>query len=264
MSGGLLALKLTLTPVFVAGASLAGRRFGPRVGGMAVALPVVGGPILFFFALEQGPAFAASAAAISLLGLSSLALCYVAYAHAARSLARLGRAAAAALCLPAGWAVFMGCAALLKPLHPSAGLCLAAGVAAVALGRRLIPDVPADRLGRAAHHPAAETGLRMAAAGGMVVALTGLAASLGASWSGLLTPFPVASSVVVAGTHLSDGPQALADTLRGFLQGLYGFVAFLAVIAFGLQPLGLAAAFTLGVLASVAVQAALLWRRGRI
>lgn len=100
----------------------------------------------------------------------------------------------------------------------------------------------------------------MLAAAALVMVLTGLARRLGPTWSGLLTPFPVASSVVVLGTHLADGPAALPDTLRGFLQGLYGFVAFLTVLWMGLEPLGIAPAFLLGLAASVAI-AALVARR---
>jgi uncharacterized membrane protein (GlpM family) len=102
--------------------------------------------------------------------------------------------------------------------------------------------------------------LRIVAAATMVVVLTALAATLGPSWSGLLTPFPVASSVVVAGVHIAEGPASLHPMLSGFLRGLYGFVAFLAVITFGLEALGLTATFASGVIATLIVQG-LLFRR---
>ena len=95
----------------------------------------------------------------------------------------------------------------------------------------------------------------MLAAATLVASLTALADRLGPTWSGLLTPFPVASSVVVIGTHLADGPEHLAGMLRGFLLGLQGFVAFLAVLAFGLVPLGLAPAFGIGLAASLGIAA---------
>lgn len=58
----LLALKLMLVPSLTAGITLSGRRWGPSVAGWLSAFPVVGGPILFFIAIEQGPAFASAAA----------------------------------------------------------------------------------------------------------------------------------------------------------------------------------------------------------
>ena len=76
----LLAVKVLLAPSFVVGASLAARRFGPRVGGLIAGLPVVAGPILLAYALAHGRAFAAGAAAGTLLGLVSLIPFVVVYA----------------------------------------------------------------------------------------------------------------------------------------------------------------------------------------
>jgi hypothetical protein len=104
----------------------------------------------------------------------------------------------------------------------------------------------------------------MLAAALLVTTLTGLAARLGPTWSGLLTPFPVASSVMVIGAHLADGPGGLGETIRGFLLGLYGFVAFLTVLSFGIVPLGAGAAFSAGIGASLTVTAVAArrpWRR---
>ena len=41
-----LALKLLLAPLLVVASSLAGRRWGPRLAGILVVLPIVAGPIL--------------------------------------------------------------------------------------------------------------------------------------------------------------------------------------------------------------------------
>ena len=68
----LLGVKVLLAPSFVVGASLVARRFGARVGGLIAGLPVVAGPILLAYALAHGRAFAAHAAAGTLLGLISL------------------------------------------------------------------------------------------------------------------------------------------------------------------------------------------------
>jgi hypothetical protein len=280
----LVAWKLLLAPTLVGAASLLARRFGPRVGGLAAALPIVAGPTLLFFALEQGAAFGAGAARSALVGLVPLTAFCVAYAALARVL-RVPRRYAAPLCLAVGWAVFLGCTALLRPLAVPAWAAPLVGAAALLAGLLLVKDVPPDaprpfdrlRVGgpndpfitghqaqgdRATyrHHPALELALRMLAAGGLVTGLTALAGRLGPTWSGLLTPFPVASSVVVAGAHLADGPEHLAPTLRGFLLGLYGFVAFLTALAFGLGPLGIGKAFGIGLAASLALSAVALRR----
>jgi hypothetical protein len=78
-----LAAKILLAPTFVVGASLAARRYGARIGGLVGGLPVVAGPILLVFALSHGRAFAADAAAGTLLGIVSLLAFVVVYAHLA-------------------------------------------------------------------------------------------------------------------------------------------------------------------------------------
>jgi hypothetical protein len=262
----LLALKLLLAPALVGAASLAGHRFGPRVAGLAAALPIVAGPALLFYAVEQGRPFAAAAALGSLVGLVPLTAFCLAHASLARATSRLPRRLSAPLCLAGGWAAFLAAAALLRPLAVPAWAAPAVGVAALAAGLALLPAVPGDGQPPLRHHPGVELGLRMLAAALLVTTLTALAARLGPTWSGLLTPFPVASSVVVIGAHLADGPQTLGETVRGFLLGLHGFVAFLTVLAFGLAALGTAAAFGLGLCASLAIAAIAAsrpWRRWR-
>ncbi len=250
----MLLLKLLLAPTLVGAASLVGRRFGPRAGGLAAALPIVAGPTLLFFTLEQGPAFGAAAARSTLVGLVPLTAFCLGYAHLARAV-RLPRRIAAPLCLAGGWAAFLAVAALLRPVPLPPWAAPLAGAGALLAGLRLVPDVPRDGAPPLRHHPALELALRMLAAATLVASLTALADRLGPTWSGLLTPFPVASSVVVIGTHLADGPEHLAGMLRGFLLGLQGFVAFLAVLAFGLVPLGLAPAFGIGLAASLGIAA---------
>ncbi len=80
---GVLAAKILLAPTFVIAASLTARRYGARIGGLVGGLPVVAGPILLVFALDHGAAFAAGAAAGTLLGLVSLLAFILVYAHLA-------------------------------------------------------------------------------------------------------------------------------------------------------------------------------------
>src|SRR4051812_18583887 len=78
----MLILKLTLAPLLVAGATLAAQKWGPRVGGLLLGLPLTTGPVFLFLAIEHGPHFAAGVAVGILLGLIGLAA--VAYAAASR------------------------------------------------------------------------------------------------------------------------------------------------------------------------------------
>lgn len=80
----MLLLKLLLAPVLVVGSSLADRRWGPRLGGILVVLPIVAGPILLIVHLEHGSRFAAQAASAATLGIIPLAVFAVVFAYASR------------------------------------------------------------------------------------------------------------------------------------------------------------------------------------
>src|SRR6266700_763106 len=69
----LVAFKLLLAPVLIGLVSLAGRRWGPAVSGWLVSLPLTSAPVILFLAIDQGTAFASSAAQDTLLGVVSMA-----------------------------------------------------------------------------------------------------------------------------------------------------------------------------------------------
>jgi hypothetical protein len=127
-----LALKVTLAPLLVTLATLAGRRWGAIVAGAVTALPIVAGPILAIIAIEHGREFGDAAARSALLGVVALAASCVAFARTADH----GWPATIA----AGWLVYGVVAAALSGVHvpPAAGLALALGPAG-ARPRRL-PD----------------------------------------------------------------------------------------------------------------------------
>ena len=66
-------LKLTLAPVLIGLVSIAERKWGARVSGVLVGLPLTSGPVLFILALEQGKFFSAKASIASLMGLVAIA-----------------------------------------------------------------------------------------------------------------------------------------------------------------------------------------------
>ena len=78
-----LLIKLLLTPVLMLAVSWAARRWGPGIGGLLAGLPLTSGPISIYLCAEQGPHFAASAAANSILSLMPVALFSVVYSRLA-------------------------------------------------------------------------------------------------------------------------------------------------------------------------------------
>ena len=244
----LLLLKLLLVPSLIAAVTLAARRWGPRIGGILVGLPVVAGPTLGFYVLEQGAPFAAEAARGATLAVIAVLAFAVAYARTSQF--------GWAVCLAVGYAAW-GVA--------TAGLALLRGdwwalpgvMAACVVALLVLP--PARRLSSAPTPPPWDLPMRMGAALGLVLGLTSVAAWLGPTWSGLLTPFPVATAVVAAFTHAQRGSEGVRAFFRGFVPSMATFAVFCFVLSFTLVRLPLAHAFAFAVVAQLTLQLMLLW-----
>lgn len=243
----ILLTKLLLGPGLVVATSLAGRRWGPAVSGVLVAIPIVLGPILLIITIEQGDAFGADAATASLLGLVGLAAFTVVFARA-------GRARPWPVATLAGWAAFLAVALALSEVDATAGVAALAALAAFSLALVLIPP-PAEPAGPRTPPPAWDLPARAIATAILIVTLTGVADALGPALAGALAPFPIATTVVAAFVLAQDGPIAATEMMRGFVRGIFGAVAFSFLVAVLLDPLGTAAAFAIGFAGVLVVQA---------
>ena len=245
----LLILKLTLVPALVLSASLATRRWGPRIGGLLTGLPIVSGPALFFFAVEQGNAFAAEAARAVLVSLVGVAATSVTYAWTATR-------ASWWLSLPASWTSFFAAVLLVQRVRVPATAALLVALASIVLAQLLLPRAGSHAAGA---RPAWDLPLRVIASMLLVVAVTALAERLGPTLSGALTPFPVAISILLAFSHAQQGSAAAISFLRGFVPGMWSFAAFCYVLSIAVVPLGTLIGFALALAATVPIQAAVLW-----
>ena len=115
---------------------------------------------------------------------------------------------------------------------------------------------------RAGPRPPHDLVLRLVATAALVVTLTGLARILGPSLSGLFTPFPVATTVLVVFAHREGGPTGVIAVLEGFIPSLYSFAGFCAALSFGLQRWPVPLAFGAALLVSLASQTVVLLRAG--
>ncbi len=250
-----LALKLCLAPTLVVCASLAGRRWGQAVSGILVALPVVAGPILLITDVQHGNRFAAHASAASLLGLVTLALFVVVFA-------RVSIRGSWAAALAAGWGACLAAdlAVSRVAVAPLAGLALA--IAAAIAGFAAMPAT-----GRPSGHgpawPRWDLPARAGATALLVLAVTGAAAGLGPTLTGMLAPFPIATSVVAAFVLAECGHGEVVVLLRGVLAGLAGFASFCFLAAVLLVPMHAPGAFALATGAAMSVQLALRMLQGR-
>ena len=125
-----------------------------------------------------------------------------------------------------GW---VGVAMLLTHLPGGLMWAVGASCAAVAISQSGLPrvtgHVPATRLGLG------DLVLRMLAGAVLTLAVTTLSASMGATWSGLLSVFPLLGIVLAVSAQRAHGSDFVALLMRGMVIGHGSFAAFFAVTA---------------------------------
>jgi hypothetical protein len=242
----ILLLKLFLAPVLVVASTLAGRRWGPGVAGILVGLPIVAGPILFISYLQNGADFAADASSSSLLGLVSLAAFAVVFSRTARRFAWLAT-------LAATWTVVLAVDIALFAIHATTLVAFVFTLAAAAAAMFLIPGSEESSATPERPSPLWDLPGRAIATGILVLVVTSAAGSLGPHWTGILAPFPIATSVVAAFVHAQHGHAMTARTLAGVLMGLFSFAIFCLAVTVLIRPMG-GAAFALAAAVTIAVQ----------
>jgi hypothetical protein len=136
----LLILKLTFVPALVLSVSLATRRWGPRIGGVLTGLPIVSGPALLFFAVEQGPSFTAEASRAVLVSLVGVAATAVTYAWASLRTPWW-------ISLPASWASFLVTVLLAQRVPVTATVALVVALSAIVVGQASLPRAGAQAIG---------------------------------------------------------------------------------------------------------------------
>ena len=212
-------LKVLLAPVLILLATLAGRRWGPAVGGWLAGLPLTSGPVSFILALEQGPEFAARAALGTLFGLVSLAAFCLAYGVGgpAGGMARLSRRRARRLracrrsCSGTRRSRSCSRSPSCAPFSPASAPVMAGGEPPRP-PRRLLPG---------------DLAIRMALAALLVLVLTSVAAALGPALAGSLIADPGVRRAPRRLRAPRPGRGGAVQLLRGMALGSFGFATFL-------------------------------------
>ncbi|MFN8354937.1 MAG: hypothetical protein U0Y10_10855 [Spirosomataceae bacterium] len=240
-----LLLKLLLIPTVIGAVTLASRRWGATVGGWLSSLPWVAGPILLFLTLEQGTDFAAQAALNALavvLGLVGFCVAYLLL------VSRFGWF----ICSVAGFVTYLLLAMVMSWVMPlNIWLVFGIAIGSIYMAIRLFPV--AQVATAVVKAPPFDIPLRMVVATGFVVVVTVLAQVLGVQWSGLLTPFPVMTSILAIFTHYQQGPEATIRIIRGLGYGLFGFATFLLVVCLMLTQFSVFVTFAVAFVAAILI-----------
>lgn len=228
-------LRLALVPAAVWIASIAARRWGHALSGYLGGLPMIGGPITLFLALDLGPDFAARSALFTLAAIAAQAAHLLTFAFVARNRSW-------AFALVSGWTAF-ACVAIAQsalPLRPAVALAMAS--AGLLAAWRWLPRARGEAA--AARVPPIELRLRLVAAFALAALIASTAPIFGPVVSGILLSVPITGSIIPPFTLALYGRDALARLLRGFVVGLSGFTGFFATLAFTLAQWGVVRAFS--------------------
>lgn len=234
-------LKLLLVPALIFCISKIGQRWGAQAAGLTVGLPVMGGPILFFIALEQPLAFAQQASLTSLANIPANLACGLAFAWAATRLPWYASLVIAS-------AVFIATSQVTLLLPNSIYLLSAWTLGCLWLAPRCFPHLAA--IDRAAPAKPIEMALRMLAGSAMLLLITYFAHVLGPHWAGSLSIYPILSMTLSLFILARTGPYWVTELLRSQARSLLAFYLFTLVLWL-LLPKGVALAFIAAVAASI-------------
>lgn len=237
-----LALRLALSVLTMLLATTAQRRFGPKLGGRLIGLPLTTGPFVIALLLTDGRAAAAAAAGGITAGQSAIAVFCLGYGVLAERL----RSPAAVL----GYAFALtGATLALVTAARSDLLAFAFVIAVVLVGLSLWGPVDAGPVDTTPA-PRWETPVRTAATAAIVAGLGSAAPMLGPHLAGSLACLPVVLAILASATHRRSGPVAAAAMTRAALRTVPSTLVFgvlvatclprsAAVVAFGVALAGL-------------------------
>ncbi len=262
MLDAILLLKIGLAPLLILAASFAEYRWGHTVSGWIVGLPLTSAPVILLLALEQGGGFAAASAHGALLGLVSLSAFSLAY-----SLLSLRRQLGWLPSMLLGWGIYFISSFVLEYVSVSIVIAFIGVIVWLLIVARLFPRVDVPEKMASGDSTWSDVIIRIVGAVILIFAVTEYASSLGATLSGLLTPFPIYTSVMVSTIHHRQGVASASQFVRGATLSLFTPAVFWLIVGSTLVTWGTGVSFGLAIVTAFALHWALfkaLRRRGPI
>ncbi len=235
----ILLIKVIMMPLVIGLITVLSRKWGNKTGGLIASMPWIAGPILLFFILEQGKAFGIRSIPGIFTGVVSL-LCFI-YCYA-----RLSRRFNGVTTLLISYVVYVGVAMIVSFDRLNLFVSYGITMSCIGLVLTLFP-VPSQQQVLTKRLPY-DIVIRMVVATLFVVLITQIAALLGPNWSGILTPFPIITSILAIFTHYLQGSSAAIITLRSTVVGMFGFTTFLFLQSLLLPIVSVGTSFVIGLI----------------
>ena len=253
MLDAILVLKITIAPALILGASYAGKRWGHVVSGWLVSLPLSSAPVVFLLALERGSVFASTSAEGAILGFASLSAFSLVY-----SLLSLRFKFSWFPSIFFGWCVFFLFAFILQSVEVSLVVAFICVVSWLLFVVRLLPKSSFTGGVASGNYSNWTILARIIAAMSLIFLITEYAPLLGPKLSGLLTPFPIYTSVLTLSIHRRQGAAYSVEFVRGGTMGLFTSAVFFLIVGSLIVGLGVSASYVLAILASLIIHSFLL------
>ncbi len=252
MLDAVLLLKVGLAPLLILLASFAAYRWGNTVSGWIVGLPLTSAPVIFFLALERGDFFASGSAQGALMGLVSLSAFSLSYCLLAMRGVRWGPS------MLIGWGVYFLSSLILEYIVVPLLLAFALVLAWLLVVTKVFPVMRSAESSSPGGFRWGDVVIRIVAAVALIFAITEYAPTLGPSLSGLLTPFPIYTSVLVSTIHRGEGVEPAARFLRGATVSLFTPAAFWLVVGSTIVGYGVGLAYVAAIAVSLVIHWTLL------
>ena len=233
-------------------ASFAEYRWGHTVSGWIVGLPLTSAPVILLLALEQGGGFAAASAQGALLGLVSLSAFSLAY-----SLLSLQRRLGWLPSMLLGWGIYFVSSFILEYASVPIVVAFVGVMVWLIIVARVFPVVDTPEKSASRGSTWSDVIIRIVGAVALIFVITEYAPSLGATLSGLLTPFPIYTSVMVSTIHRRQGVASASQFVRGATLSLFTPAVFWLMVGSTIVAWGIGASYGLAIVASLLLHWAL-------
>lgn len=214
-------IKMISTPLVVLLLSLAARRWGNIIGGIACGLPLTSAPISLYLALEQGASFAGHAATSAQSGIGAALFSYASYVIVSKYCNTL-LASTGAVCIYALSSVILLWIARSDISIMVCGVTIYAVMRVTTATGEEATKVCPSRFDLPA---------RLIASTALVLVVTVFADKLGYKISGILSPVPVVAWPLIVFAHIQSGRAEAVATIRGATAGSVGLIAFYLIIS---------------------------------
>lgn len=245
----LVFIKLATSIFIVVTLTEISKRINPKLAGVLMGLPLGTGLSVYFVASKEGVIYITDGIPWAIAGLTSSLLFCLGYLLIARLVREVRLSVMSASVFAISAFISSGFILVNTSLSTAFGVIifLAGYFTNISLIKRL--NIEAGKM-TIKELTLFSVFTRGAIVGLIVLAITGLASTLGSKWAGVLTSFPSALYALILILHIEDGDRLYPSVIVGFASGVCALAVFFLLCLWLLPLLGLSWGFGLALVFS--------------